>query len=796
MKKFLLLFLLSSIFSITLSAQEATVDGIFYDLNSYSNTAAVISTGNPDFYKGEVVIPEGFSYEGTPYKVTSIEEMAFYGNTNLTGIVVPPTVEFIGDMAFADCPNLKDVTIYSDGFVADFAFENSPVENLYINSQYIGMGPFPYLKNLTLGNSVEQIGMNAFTGCQLLESLDIPDSVKRISSHGFFGCSSLKTVKIGNSLTVIPDFCFSGCTSLKSIEIGKAVNTIMGDAFNGCEALEKVIISDLEAWCKINFGENNNYNILSSNPLIYAHHLYLNDEEITDLKIPSTIETINNKAFISCSGLNSVEFPTSVSKIGSSAFRDCSELSSVSLPGSLTSLGSACFMDCVSLKNIEFPESLTEIESSTFRNTGLETICFPENITTIKQNAFSQCGNLQEIDLGQGVTTIEQEAFYETGVESLIIPSSVIRIESRAFAQCPKFNNLIFNAENIKLDFSVFEESPIVNIEINSVYVPYPLGRFDELENVKIGDSTKEIESGVFAECPKLKNVIIGKSVEMIGEYAFNRSPIENLTLNYPSIKKNFRNFESLRSLTLGAPVSTIEAAAFEGCSNLTALNFDAENCNVCGNEFSPAFPSSVSEVSLGNEVTSIPAYFLKENERITTLEFPASLSVIGNGAFEDCTNLKALDFPVSLTAIGERAFRSCSNLEEISFNSTEQLVLGDNSFEECLSLKQIYGNAHIPPVSESFNVFSDETYSGANLVVDAQDLADYRKTTPWSRFFRGELTGIETIDDSETATELNSIFDVYDINGMQVLKSATREELNKLGSGLYVINGKKVWIP
>lgn len=49
-----------------------------------------------------------------PNTVTSIEEGAFIGNTAITTIVIPENVTFIGKEAFADCTNLKTITIYAE----------------------------------------------------------------------------------------------------------------------------------------------------------------------------------------------------------------------------------------------------------------------------------------------------------------------------------------------------------------------------------------------------------------------------------------------------------------------------------------------------------------------------------------------------------------------------------------------------------------------------------------------------------------------------------------------------------
>lgn len=111
------------------------------------------------------------------------------------------------------------------------------------------------------------------------------------------------------SVTSINYEAFKGC-SLTSVTIGKSLTSIGQDAFMNCSSLTAVNITDLSAWCKITF---NNYN---SNPTNYAHHLYLNGEEITNLVIPDDVTSIGNRAFNGCSGITSMTIPNSVRLYG------------------------------------------------------------------------------------------------------------------------------------------------------------------------------------------------------------------------------------------------------------------------------------------------------------------------------------------------------------------------------------------------------------------------------------------------------------------------------------------------
>ena len=131
-------------------------------------------------------------------------------------------------------------------------------------------------------------------------------------------------------VTIIAEEAFLNNNNLTSIFIPKYINKIGNNAFQGCENLTSVNISDLAAWCRINF-ENYRYSSFSSNPLKYAHHLCLNGEEIKDLVIPDSVTSIYQAAFYGCQGLESVTLPNNVHTIGDFVFYGCTNLDFVDI---------------------------------------------------------------------------------------------------------------------------------------------------------------------------------------------------------------------------------------------------------------------------------------------------------------------------------------------------------------------------------------------------------------------------------------------------------------------------------
>ena len=115
--------------------------------------------------------------------------------------------------------------------------------------------------------------------------------------------ASIKTAKISEGVTSIGDHAFDGCKNLTSITIPSSFTSFGDYAFDQCINLKDVYITDIAAWCNIEFDG------LFSSPFHHAKNLYCNSELVTDLVIPDGVTSISNCAFYSCDSIVNVTIP-------------------------------------------------------------------------------------------------------------------------------------------------------------------------------------------------------------------------------------------------------------------------------------------------------------------------------------------------------------------------------------------------------------------------------------------------------------------------------------------------------
>ena len=106
--------------------------------------------------------------------MTAIEEKAFFGNQTIRAVEIPSTVSIIGDLAFADCPELVYIAVDKN------------------NRLFTDVGGVLY--------SIEMTKLICYPSANGASSVNIPSSVSKISAMAFYGTKNLKTVYFEGTL--------------------------------------------------------------------------------------------------------------------------------------------------------------------------------------------------------------------------------------------------------------------------------------------------------------------------------------------------------------------------------------------------------------------------------------------------------------------------------------------------------------------------------------------------------------------------------------------------------------------
>lgn len=395
-------FFLFAIIPLIVSANGTKIDGIYYNLNAGDKTASVTylyynTESNKSAYSGNVVIPSSVFYNGQDYAVTSIDSYAFARCTSLLSVSIPNSVTKIGSLAFGYCSGLLSVYMTNSvALIDEYTF-------IYCND----------LPSFDIPNSVKTIGKGAFYGCESLASVTIPNSVTSIGDDAFNYCRNLLSVSIPNSVTSIGENAFWMCGKMTSVSIPSSLKSIGTSAFELCSNLKKVYIENIDSWCNISFS---NY---SSNPLYLAHHIFVDENEITNLVIPNSVTSIKNYAFYGGQGINTVTILGTITSIGNNSFYGCSNMSSISIPSSVKSIGEEAFYGCKKLSSVNIPENLSSIKKQTFYGcSGLKEIDIPSKVEYIYQEAFANCNSLEKIS----VYSLTPPFIYENSFTNYSVP--------------------------------------------------------------------------------------------------------------------------------------------------------------------------------------------------------------------------------------------------------------------------------------------------------------------------------------------------------------------------------------
>ena len=249
-------------------SQEGLVSGEFTYLLFSDGTAAVTAWSGTD---GVLNIPE--TLDG--HTVAALENKALF-KAQMTELVLPDTLEVVGNFAAMYCDKLEKVTFGKNiRNIGVSAFESEGDD-----TKSVGKGS---LKTIVWNGAPEIIREKAFYYADKLTEIVLPAGVKTIENWAFAKCFSADKVILNEGLEMIGDHAFLKCRAVKEISVPGTCKTVETSAFYQCVSAEKLTI-----------GEG--------------------------------VETLQKGAFEECSSLKSVTVPDSVQTMNPYIFYNCSSL--------------------------------------------------------------------------------------------------------------------------------------------------------------------------------------------------------------------------------------------------------------------------------------------------------------------------------------------------------------------------------------------------------------------------------------------------------------------------------------
>ena len=289
---------------------------------------------------------------------------------------------------------------------------------------------------------------------------------------------------------------------------------------------------------------------------------------------------------------------------------------------------------------------------------------------------------------GLPVTEIGKEAFYKCSrLTSVVIPDSITSIGEKGFAVCQ-------NLKSVQMGNSLISVGDFAFLDCDSLTSVYA-SDIESWCNIEFsGDASNPLEyaNSLYINNELVREVVIPNTVTKIPKGAFS--------------------CDSVTRVVIPNTVTEIGADAFEACKELTRVEIsDIESwCNISFGNSNANPLSFAKELYVNNElltdleipdtVTEIKNYAFYQCESLTSVVIPDSVTLIGDSAFYRCNRLTSVVIPDSVTIICERAFYWCNRLTSVVVGqSLTEIKI--QAFQNCVSLVEVVNKSPLITVTK-----------------------------------------------------------------------------------------------
>ena len=389
----------------------------------------------------------------------------------------------------------------------------------------------------------------------------------------------------------------------------------------------------------------------------------------TELNIPSTylrqkITSIARNAFNS-QKLLSISMPSTITTIDDRAFQNCTELTSITIPNNVTTIGDYAFDGCTKLESITIGNSVINLGPHSFSNCNmLKSVAIPNSVTNIDEYAFDGCNSIESVSIGDGVLSIGKFAFANChNLSSITVPTNVVQIGGFAFSGCSSLESITIPFVGTQADKTGSDDNQ------------NPFGAI-------FGGDSYDGGTAVSQDYYRIRSYGCSTTTYYIP------STLRDVTVTGGNILYGaFSNCSMLTSITLPDSLTDIGGYAFAGCTGLTSFSIPNSVTSIGGEAFSGC--TGLTSVTIPDNVTSIGSGAFYGCTGLTSITLPTNLNNIGIRAFEGCTSLTTIDIPNGVTTINSRAFMYCTNLSSAIIGNGTTLI-DSYAFCNCTSLSTI----------------------------------------------------------------------------------------------------------
>ena len=735
---------------------------------------SVIFEGPPPTSIGSQAFQSYMSDFSLYYRLNYADAWSPSGQTTWAGYPIALLIDPIeGDCGssvhFVFDPDTRTLTVSGSGEMDNYA---CPEATPWVEAADV-------IQHVVVENGVSAVGDYAFADLPNLEDLSLPGSVARIGAFAFRNLSCITAFEVPPALTELDASTFFGCDALESFQVaaGNLRFTAVDGALYNQDGTVLVRWPNAVTFCTIPEGvlSVGPWAFAGSNLLRLAQsegglqsvgaYAFSNCPALTNFGYdPESLNFIGEYAIYGCKRLNMMVFFGQTS-FSDGAFADCSGLDTVVFLGLPEVFGQGVFDGCADnfmiMAVVEHDEGWyapgeTEWhgypiigfhKGDQYRgrcgdtmywafdeDTGLLTVSGVGEMYDVNDYSSNYLpwtdyeDQITAVRFREGVTCVGSWAFCQLeNLTSVSLPATLEWIGECGLHGNAALETLIV-APNGGL---VLNDGLLLTADGESLLLCVPT-----VAGVcTVPEGTLYIAESAFELCTSITEVVLPDGLEIIEDYAFY-------------------DCASMSKLTaLGAPPTQYAGSyLFTGCAEdfavwcgeayeglwdsgdgtwlswpLVVVSEELPISEAAGDNLNWSFDEATGVLSVNGTgpmydfITVRPPWYEYKDE-ICEVRIDEGVTTVGAGAFQKCLNLFALRLPDSLAAIGAKACYGCTELCAVVVPAGIQ-VIGDSAFAG-LNWTQNYGVIFLggPPAEMGNSVFQGTTY-GASILEENMDL-------------------------------------------------------------------------